>query len=138
MLNKLRIFKQFIATLVTVMLCSCATTEKLAEGISVKNISGNGTFAKNSIGLNPETKIPEISTIFVSGDYSSAKSGTNSVTYREESNASIWNAKSITKKRFLSITLVDEGKVEKAIKAVADVLHEAAPAPETADEGAEK
>lgn len=120
------------------MLAACTTTERLAEGIAVKNVSGNGTFVKSAVGLNTETKIPEISTIFVSGDYSSAKSGTNSVTYREESNASIWNAKSITKKRFLSITLVDEGKVEKAIKAVADVLHEATPAPETADEGAEE
>lgn len=120
------------------MLAACTTTERIAEGIAVKNVSGNGTFVKSAVGLNTETKIPEISTIFVSGDYSSAKSGTNSVTYREESNASIWNAKSITKKRFLSITLVDEGKVEKAIKAVADVLHEAAPAPETADEGAEE
>ena len=120
------------------MLAACTTTERLAEGIAVKNLSGNGTFVKSAVGLNTKTKIPEISTIFVSGDYSSAKSGTNSVTYREESNASIWNAKSITKKRFLSITLVDEGKVEKAIKAVADVLHEAAPAPEPADEGAEE
>lgn len=120
------------------MLAACTTTERIAEGIAVKNVSGDGTFVKSAVGLNTETKIPEISTIFVSGDYSSAKSGTNSVTYREESNASIWNAKSITKKRFLSITLVDEGKVEKAIKAVADVLHEAAPAPETADEGAEE
>ena len=120
------------------MLAACNTTERLAEGIAVKNVSGNGTFVKSAVGLNTETKIPEISTIFVSGDYSSAKSGTNSVTYREESNASIWNAKSITKKRFLSITLVDEGKVEKAIKAVADVLHEAAPAPESAEEGAEE
>ena len=120
------------------MLAACTTTERLAEGIAVKNVSGNGTFVKSAVGLNTETKIPEISTIFVSGDYSSAKSGTNSVTYREESNASIWNAKSITKKRFLSITLVDEGKVEKAIKAVADVLHEAAPAPESAEEGAEE
>lgn len=119
--------KLFFYALAVAMLTGCATTEKIAEGIAVKNVSGNGTFAKSAIGINTETKIPEISTIFVSGDYSSAKSGTNSVTYREESNASIWNAKSITKKRFLSITLTDDGKVEKAIKAVADVLHEAAP-----------
>lgn len=122
MLNKLRIFKQFIATLVTIMLCSCATTEKLAEGISVKNISGNGTFAKNSIGLNPETKIPEISSTFVSGDYSSAKSGTNSILYRSESTGSIWNAKVLTKKQFVSITLVDTGDVGDVIRAVSEVL----------------
>lgn len=114
----------------TLVLTGCNTTERLAEGIAVKNISGDGTFAKSAIGLNTETKIPEISTIFISGDYSSSKSGTNSVTYREEATASIWNAKSITKKRFLSITLTDDGKVERAIRAVADVLHEAVPSEE--------
>jgi len=114
--------RSFLATLVAAMLCSCATTEKLAEGISVKNISGNGTFAKSAIGLNTETKIPEISTTFVSGDYSSARSGSNSVTYREEISASTFNAKAVTRKRFLAITLVDAGSVPDAIHAVADVL----------------
>lgn len=117
--------------LAAVVLTGCATTEKLAEGISVKNLSGNGTFIKSAVGLNTETKIPEISTIFVSGDYSSARSGSNSVTYREEVAASTWNAKAITRKRFLSITLTDEGKVEEAIRAVSDVLRSATnPAPE--------
>lgn len=111
--------------LAAVVLTGCATTEKLAEGISVKNLSGNGTFIKSAVGLNTETKIPEISTIFVSGDYSSARSGSNSVTYREEVAASTWNAKAITRKRFLSITLTDEGKVEEAIRAVSDVLRSA-------------
>ena len=119
-----------IGTLVALVLTGCSTTERIAEGIAVKNISGNGTFVKSAVGINTETKIPEISTIFVSGDYSSAKSGTNSVTYREEATASIWNAKSITKKRFLSIALTDDGKVERAIRAVADVLHEAVPSAE--------
>lgn len=122
--------KLFIAALAVAMVTGCNTTERLAEGIAVKNISGNGTFVKSAVGINTETKIPEISTIFVSGDYSSSKSGTNSVTYREEATASIWNAKSITKKRFLSITLTDDGKVERAIRAVADVLHEAVPSEE--------
>ena len=111
--------------LAAVVLTGCATTEKLAEGISVKNLSGNGTFIKSAVGLNTETKIPEVSTIFVSGDYSSARSGSNSVTYREEVAASTWNAKAITRKRFLSITLTDEGKVEEAIRAVSDVLRSA-------------
>lgn len=121
-----------------VVLTGCATTEKLAEGISVKNLSGNGTFIKSAVGLNTETKIPEISTIFVSGDYSSARSGSNSVTYREEVAASTWNAKAITRKRFLSITLTDEGKVEEAIRAVSDVLRSATnPAPEAPAEPVE-
>ena len=124
--------------LAAVVLTGCATTEKLAEGISVKNLSGNGTFIKSAVGLNTETKIPEISTIFVSGDYSSARSGSNSVTYREEVAASTWNAKAITRKRFLSITLTDEGKVEEAIRAVSDVLRSATnPAPEASAEPVE-
>lgn len=119
--------------LAAVVLTGCATTEKLAEGISVKNLSGNGTFIKSAVGLNTETKIPEISTIFVSGDYSSARSGSNSVTYREEVAASTWNAKAITRKRFLSITLTDDGSVADAIRAVSDVL-KSVPASSTAPE----
>ena len=117
--------------LAAVVLTGCATAEKIAEGVSMKDISGNGTFMKSAVGLNTETKIPEVSTIFVSGDYSSARSGSNSVTYREEVAASIWNAKSITRKRFLAITLTDEGSVPDAIKAVSDVLRSVTtPAPE--------
>ena len=114
--------KSFLATLAAAMLCSCATTEKLADGIAVKNLSGNGTFIKSAVGVNPETKIPEVATTFVSGDYSSARSGSNSVTYREEISASTFNAKAITRKRYLAITLVDEGSVSDAIRAVSDVL----------------
>ena len=119
MISRIRIF---LATLAAAMLCSCATTEKIADGIAMKDISGNGTFMKNAIGLNPETKIPEISTTFVSGDYSSARSGSNSVTYREEISASTFNAKAVTRKRFLAITLVDTGSISDAIRAVSDVL----------------
>lgn len=108
--------------LTAAVLTGCATAETIAEGVSMKDISGNGTFMKSAVGLNTETKIPEVSTIFVSGDYSSARSGSNSVTYREEVAASIWNAKSITRKRFLAITLTDDGHVDDAIRAVSDVL----------------
>jgi hypothetical protein len=99
----------------------------------MKDISGNGTFMKSAVGLNTETKIPEVSTIFVSGDYSSARSGSNSVTYREEVAASTWNAKAITRKRFLAITLTDDGSVADAIRAVSDVL-KSVPASSTAPE----
>ncbi len=112
----------FFYALSVALLTGCATTEKIAEGISVKNISGNGTFIKSAVGINTETKIPEVATTFVSGDYSSARSGSNSVTYREEVAASTWNAKAITRKRFLSITLSDDGRVDDAIRAVSDVL----------------
>ena len=137
MIHPVSSIRTFLAALAVAMLTGCATTEKLADGIAVKNISGNGTFIKSAVGLNTETKIPEISTTFVSGDYSSARSGSNSVTYREEVAASTWNAKAVTRKRFLSITLSDSGSVDEAIRAVSDVL-KSVPANPPAEKDVEK
>lgn len=104
------------------MLSGCAATETVAQGITTKNISGNGTVIDSHIGLNTETKIPELKTTFISGDIATVKAGTNAISYREESAASMWNAQSITKKRFLAITLTDGGDVPATIKAVAEVI----------------
>ncbi len=106
------------------LLCGCAT-EKIAEGITSKNLSGNGTVIDSHIGINMDNKIPELRTVFISGDIATVKAGTNAVSYREESSASVWNASSVTKKRFLAITLTDAGDVPAAIKAVAEVIKEA-------------
>ena len=95
---------------------------KIAEGIATKNVSGNGTVIDSHVGLNLDNKIPELRTVFISGDIATVKAGTNAVSYREESSASVWNASSITKKRFLAITLTDAGDVPAAIKAVAEVF----------------
>lgn len=105
-----------------ILLSGCAT-EKIAEGLSVKNTSGNGLVVDSHIGINPDSKVPELRTMFISGDIATVKAGTNAVSYREESSASVWNASSITKKRFLAITLTDVGDVPATIKAVADVLN---------------
>ena len=104
------------------LLSGCAT-ETIAQGITAKNVSGNGTVVDAHIGLNTDTKIPELRSIFVSGDFATVKAGTNQVSYREESSASVWNASSITKKRFLAITLTDAGDIPAAIKAVSEVFH---------------
>ena len=106
------------------LLAGCAS-EKIAEGITTKNLSGNGTVIDSHVGLNMDNKIPELRTVFISGDMATVKAGTNAVSYREESSASVWNASSVTKKRFLAITLTDSGDVPAAIKAVAEVFHEA-------------
>lgn len=115
---KLAVAAAFAALLLT----GCKATETLAAGIATKNTSGNGTVVDTHIGVNTETKIPEVRTLFISGDFATVKAGTNAVSYREESSASIWNASSITKKRFLSITLTDPGDVPAAIRAVAEVF----------------
>ena len=107
----------------------CAT-EKIAEGLATKNTSGNGTVIESHVGINTDTKIPELKTLFISGDIATVKAGTNAVSYREESSASVWNASSVTKKRFLAITLTDAGDVPAAIKAVAEVFKTAEAAKE--------
>ena len=120
----------FAVIAAALMLTGCSTTERIAEGIATKNVTGNGTFIKTNVGIDPDSKIPGIYTTFVSGDYASAKSGTNSILYRSESTGSIWNAKSLTKKQFVSITLVDDGNVGDVIRAVSDVLRAATEAKE--------
>jgi hypothetical protein len=105
----------------SVIVSGCAT-EKIAEGLATKNTSGNGTVIESHIGINTDTKIPELKTLFISGDIATVKAGTNAVSYREESSASVWNASSVTKKRFLAITLTDAGDVPAAIRAVAEVF----------------
>ena len=116
--------KTFKAKLGLVGLTGCAT-EQIAKSLSTKNTSGNGTVVDTHIGINADNKIPEIRSLFISGDFATTKSGTNAITYREESSASVWNASSITKKRFLSITLASKGDVPNAIKAVAAVFQTA-------------
>ena len=118
----------FLAAAAVLFMAGCSTTERIAEGIATKNVTGNGTFIKTNVGIDPDSKIPGIYTTFVSGDYASAKSGTNSILYRSESTGSIWNAKSLTKKQFVSITLVDDGNVGDVIRAVSDVLRAASEA----------
>jgi len=110
-----------VLPVLSVILTGCAT-EKIAEGLTTKNTSGNGTVIESHIGINTDTKIPELKTLFISGDIATVKAGTNAVSYREESSASVWNASSVTKKRFLAITLTDAGDVPAAIKAVAEVF----------------
>ena len=104
------------------MIVSGCATEKIAEGLATKNTSGNGTVIESHVGINTDTKIPELKTLFISGDIATVKAGTNAVSYREESSASVWNASSVTKKRFLAITLTEAGDVPAAIKAVAEVF----------------
>lgn len=120
-----------IPALAGIVLISGCATETIAQGITTKNLSGNGTVIDSHVGLNMDNKIPELRTVFISGDIATVKAGTNAVSYREESSASVWNASSITKKRFLSITLTDAGDVPAAIKAVATVFKNAEAPPVT-------
>ena len=95
-----------------VLYTACSGIDKYTESLAGKDLSGNGTFVVSHIGLDAESKIPGLKTIFISGDMASTRSGTNAVSYREESTLSIWNTESITRKRFLSIILTDKGEIQ--------------------------
>ena len=112
----------FALSVAAALLLSGCAAEKIAESLSTKNTSGNGTVIESHIGIDPDNKIPELKTLFISGDIATVKAGTNAVSYREESSSSVWNASSVTKKRFLAITLTDAGDVPAAIRAVAEVF----------------
>ena len=114
--------KSAIAALPFVLASCSSSMEKFTENLSGKNLTGNGTFISSRVGINESTKVPELKTVFISGDVASTRSGTNAVSYREESSSSIWNAKSVTKKRFLSITLNNKEDVAKAISAAGEIL----------------
>ena len=133
---KTRIITIIAMLSVCAVISGCAT-EKIAEGLTTKNTSGNGTVIESHIGINTDTKIPELRTLFISGDIATVKAGTNAVSYREESSSSVWNASSITKKRFLAITLTDKGDVPNAIRAVAEVFKTAESKPAEAKPAAE-
>ena len=112
----------FAAAALPFLLSSCTGLERIAEGIREKNLSGNGTFISSHLGLNENTKIPEIKTTFISGDMASIRAGTNAVSYRQERSSSIWNAESITEKRFLSITLSEKEDVSKVIRSLEKIF----------------
>ena len=112
----------FALSVAAALLLSGCATEKIAEGLATKNTSGNGTVIESHIGIDPDNKIPDLKTLFISGDIATVKAGTNAVSYREESSSSVWNASCVTKKRVLAITLTDAGDVPAAIRAVVEVF----------------
>ena len=104
-------------------LTACNSLDKIAEGIAKKNLSGNGTFVTSHIGLDPENKIPELKTTFISGDMASVRAGTNAISYREESSSSVWNAECITKKRFLCITLSEKEDMTSTVRSLEKIFN---------------
>ena len=84
------------ALLVCFMLAGCSTTQKLAEGISEKSISGSGTVAIQRVGIDDETKTPVLKSTVITGDYASARNGDYAFQYRRKKSPSIFNKDSIT------------------------------------------
>ena len=63
-----------IPALAGLVLISGCATETIAQGITTKNLSGNGTVIDSHVGINADNKIPELRTLFISGDVATVKS----------------------------------------------------------------
>lgn len=88
--------------------CSgCATSEKIAESLSAKTVTGSGLITKNKIGVD-ENKIPTMESTVISGDFETIKAGSNYVKYKDETSAAWYNASNKTRK--INLTISADGK----------------------------
>ena len=102
------------ALLVCALLAGCSTTQKLAEGISGKSISGSGTVAIQRVGIDDETKTPVLKSTVITGDYASARNGDYALQYRRRKSPSIFNKDAVTEE----VTINYIGTKEQALAAL--------------------
>lgn len=106
------------ALLLVLGLTGCTTAETLAKGISEKSISGSGTFIHSRAGLDKQTQTPELSTLFVWGDYTSVVPGDEVFRLEESSDSSIFNSSAVTKKRKIFFSSGDKKRMDRFIKTI--------------------
>ena len=93
-------------TLSFLFLCGCSTTGQLAKNMSAKNLIGEGFFSLSRISTtNPETSLPEIRTLIVSGKLQTILKDANLLSYTRNRSASVFNAESITEQEQLTLSL---------------------------------
>ena len=102
------------ALIACVALAGCSTTQKLAEGISEKSISGSGTVAIQRVGIDDETKTPVLKSTVITGDYASARNGDYALQYRRRKSPSIFNKDAVTEE----VTINYIGTKEQALAAL--------------------
>lgn len=109
----------FIFAISTVIiLTGCTATNTLAKGVSEKSISASGTFIYNRTGLDKETQTPEMSNLFIWGDYTSVVPGDEIFRYEESEDASIFNSASKTKKKKVFFASGDKKRMDAVINAL--------------------
>lgn len=95
-----------ICALSFLFLCGCGTTGQLAKNMSAKNLIGEGFFSLTRISTtNPETGLPEIRTLIVSGKLQTILKDANLFSYTRNRSASVFNAESISEQEQLTISL---------------------------------
>ncbi len=103
---------------VILALSGCTATNTIAKGISEKSISASGTFLYNRTGLDKETQTPEMSNLFIWGDYNSVAAGDEIFRYEENEDASIFNSASKNKKKKVFFATGDKARMDAVINAI--------------------
>ena len=103
------------------LVCSgCTATNALAKGVSQKSISASGTFLYNRTGLDKETQTPEMSNLFIWGDYNSVTAGDEIFRLEETEDASIFNSSAKTKKKKIFFATGDKKRMDAVIKSISE------------------
>lgn len=96
----------------------CTTAETLAQGVSQKSISGSGTFGYGRIGLDTTTQTPEMTSLFVWGDYTSVVPGDEIFRYEESEDSSIFNSDVKTYKKKIFFATGNKDRMDAVIKVI--------------------
>ena len=100
------------------VLCGCNTADTLAQGISKKSISGSGTVSYGRIGLDATTQTPELTSLFVMGDYASVAGGDEIFRYEVTEDASIFNSNSKTYKKKVFFASGDQARMDSVMQEI--------------------
>lgn len=103
-----------------IVCAGCTATNTLAKGVSQKSISASGTFLYNRTGLDKETQTPEMSNLFVGGDYNSVAPGDEIFRFEETEDASIFNSASKNKKKKIFFATGDKKRMDAVIKTITE------------------
>jgi hypothetical protein len=115
------IMKEFIALVImgaVLILTGCTATNTLAKGVSEKSVSASGTFIYSRTGLDKETQTPEMSNLFIWGDYTSVVPGDEIFRFEESEDASIFNSAAKTKKKKVFFATGDKARMDAVINAL--------------------
>lgn len=100
------------------MFTGCTAMNTMATGVSQKSISGSGTVAYGNVGLDAATLTPEVSGLFVWGDYTSVVAGDEIFRYEESEDASVFNSSAVTKRKKIFFASGDKSRMDEVIKAI--------------------
>lgn len=120
--------KKLLIAAALVVLTGC--NNSIAKGVAGKSISGSGTVVYGRVGLDTTTQTPEMTSLFVSGDYASITGGTELFRMEESEDASIFNSNSKTKKKKIFFATSDKKRMDVVVKAFTPKTDAAESAPE--------